>query len=76
MKENKNATFVHEIPLDDIFRVSDISDYATKIIASNSTFLDPQKVKQKQVEKLLTKMHQSLTNQQKDESQSDHMNSQ
>ena len=55
-KENKKATFVHEIPLTHLTKQSDPSEAARELFKQNATFLDKSKVSHQQVEKLLQKL--------------------
>ena len=55
-KENKKATFVHEIPLDHLSKSTDAKEAARELFKQNATFLDKGKVSSQQVEKLLQKL--------------------
>ena len=43
-KENKKATFVHEIPLTHLNKNSDAQEAARELFKQNATFLDQKKV--------------------------------
>ena len=55
-KENKKATFVHEIPLAHLAKGVDPSDATRELFKQNATFLNKGKVSEKQVEKLIHKL--------------------
>ena len=59
-KENKKATFVHEIPLSGLSEGQDVTNFVQTLFSDNSTFLNPQKVLPMQVEKLIQKMMDRL----------------
>lgn len=55
-KENKKASFVHEISLSNISKGSKAEEVARELFKSNPTFLNPDKVSPKQIENLIKKL--------------------